>query len=555
MSWFKRLFGPQPTSDRGITAQRVSVTEYGGRFVQIEQLDLFGQFTRSPNDHYRLIYRDSNDEGTRGGARDEGHGRFVLLDGDRLIASGRAERPQDGKVADNGTFIINDWLFGSGLNGRFLAFNARGEAILEQEFAANLHNNGLSPDGRFAVCQTANAPGSPDTSILALFDLVAGNEIARWQPESGWAQSYEFDGANGQIELLYADGERVSYAFDGQMVDRAAWIDRRVASGDLTVIRSLIEEADSSPPLDRVCEQILKGLDHGASTGDVRSRARALRLKGELLERVGKPGEALETYDQALLLDPQVGASRRAEKLRKATLPAGPKPSGRKISRFQRQAEKLGIEHEVVILEAGEAKQWRLGPAEPWTLVEEAVLSHYQAQGWNGVAAEGGLILTLIKAASFKKLDVRNADTFIEALYAQNVAFAEDRFDPQRLINNISRATLGQIERNWAVISATAGETPAFYPRVRWEHVAGLFEHLGNDRLTSIAKTFANAPYDLRAGWPDLTLWRDGEVRFVEVKAPSDQLHASQTRLISTILLPLGFRTGLAEVRTRRPYA
>jgi hypothetical protein len=79
--------------------------------------------------------------------------------------------------------------------------------------------------------------------------------------------------------------------------------------------------------------------------------------------------------------------------------------------------------------------------------------------------------------------------------------------------------------------------------------VLGLFGCLGTKRLREIAERFAQAPYDLRAGWPDLTLWREGEIRFVEVKAPGDSMHASQARLISKILVPLGFRTGLAEIR------
>ena len=83
------------------------------------------------------------------------------------------------------------------------------------------------------------------------------------------------------------------------------------------------------------------------------------------------------------------------------------------------------------------------------------------------------------------------------------------------------------------------------------DDVLGLFEHLGIDRLHAIAERFASASYDLRAGWPDLTLWREGEVRFVEVKAPGDSMHAKQARLISTLLVPLGFRVGLAEVQAR----
>lgn len=75
-----------------------------------------------------------------------------------------------------------------------------------------------------------------------------------------------------------------------------------------------------------------------------------------------------------------------------------------------------------------------------------------------------------------------------------------------------------QIERNWKVIAASTGNSPAYYANVREHRVISLFDVRGPDRLTDIATVFAAAPYDLRAGWPDLTRWQDGKVKFVEVK-------------------------------------
>jgi len=60
-------------------------------------------------------------------------------------------RPNDGKVADNGTFIFNDWGFGDGLKGTFRAFDSLGQNLIVRRFRANLLNNGISFDGRFAV--------------------------------------------------------------------------------------------------------------------------------------------------------------------------------------------------------------------------------------------------------------------------------------------------------------------------------------------------------------------------------------------------------------------
>ena len=52
-----------------------------------------------------------------------------------------------------------------------------------------------------------------------------------------------------------------------------------------------------------------------------------------------------------------------------------------------------------------------------------------------------------------------------------------------------------------------------------------------------------------QTGWPDLTLWQDGKVKFVKVKGPSDSFHAIQARLISKLMPPVGFEVGLAEAR------
>jgi hypothetical protein len=162
-------------------------------------------------------------------------------------------------------------------------------------------------------------------------------------------------------------------------------------------------------------------------------------------------------------------------------------------------------------------------------------------------------MLTLLKAASFERLPARHADHFVEGLYTPSTSPLIEWFDPNDLVRAVPGVTEARLRRNWDVISATTRDSPAYYPRVRWEHVLGLFEVLGAERLGRIAEVFATAPYDFRAGWPDLTLWRGGDLRFVEVKSPTDQMHASQARLITTLLLPLGFDVALAEVRPLPP--
>lgn len=548
--FFKRLFekrAPDQEEQVARPQERLEIDEFGHGLVSIPQLDFVGHQARSPNRRFRLIWADRTPDGLRGGNRESGHGSWSLLLDDRIVSSGKLERPQEGKVADNGTFILHDWMFGHGLHGRFVACDSHGQTLIAQQFSANLMSNGLSPDGRYAICQTANAPGSDDSCRYMLFDLEAGREIARWEVETGWAEGYKWDCDAGRVVICLKDGEQAIYDFTGTMVDRGGWLRRRIAAGDLGVIKDVLS---SQVSLDREMRQdIAAGLRRAAREGEIWSQARAFRLLGELHETEGELEKAVKAYDDALRLDPKVGVARRVEKLRKETGQQEIKRGSGRQSRFEKQAERLGIGHDVIMLEKGTGKDWRLHTVHDWSLVEFAALEHYLEQGWSGAASEGGLILTLIKAASFPRLDPRHADTFVEALYAQNVAFAQDKFTKDQLLASVSRATRPQIEHNWKIISASAGNTPAFYPNVRAEHVFGLFEALGSDRLAEIANVFATAPYDLRSGWPDLTLWKGKTVRFVEVKAPSDSFHASQARLISKLLLPLGFDVGLGEVR------
>lgn len=115
---------PDRVSGAAKSAHAGTLCEFVGSLVRVNGRDFTGHYSRSPNGRYIIAWRDANDAGTHGGARHAGHGRYLLIEGETVIADGRAERPNDGKVADNGTFVINDWLFSSvSLGGAFLAFS------------------------------------------------------------------------------------------------------------------------------------------------------------------------------------------------------------------------------------------------------------------------------------------------------------------------------------------------------------------------------------------------------------------------------------------------
>ncbi|XUJ36014.1 tetratricopeptide repeat protein [Bradyrhizobium japonicum] len=241
-----------------------------------------------------------------------------MLDGKRVIVEGRMPRPNDGAVTDVGVFILNDWGASETLNGTFHAFGADGKMLVSRHFMANLYNDGVSADGRFAVCQTANAPGA-DGNRLTVFDVEAGREIAGFQPELGWAKDYAFFPETRRIRLLYHDGGAFDYDFEGVFVDRMKWLAFGLSQGNIFVIETLIAEMDGKPS-PGLAGQVLPATDVALGKlrpDDSRTRARLLRSRGTCLEALAELRQALACYDEALSLDPKVGVKRRADTLRK----------------------------------------------------------------------------------------------------------------------------------------------------------------------------------------------------------------------------------------------
>lgn len=188
-------------------------------YLTIHSIDFFGPSSKSPNGRYTLAWSDFDKASGRGGARDKGEGRFVLLEEDKLLLQGTMQRPNDGQVADNGTFVLNDWMFGDELQGTFYAIDKQGNTLVIKFFEANLLSNGVSPSGGFAVCQNAHSD-SDDSGMLSFFDLRTGSLLWSKEPERGWPDSFEFDVEKNILYLCYENSGRLAYRFSGELLDK-----------------------------------------------------------------------------------------------------------------------------------------------------------------------------------------------------------------------------------------------------------------------------------------------------------------------------------------------
>ena len=301
---------------RSKQSKNLLIAKSDDKFVVVEDIDFFGPFSESSNRRYLVAWSDFDLSSGRGGFRERGLGTYILAENGTVVAIGNAERPNDGKVADNGTFIFNDWMFGEGLKGTFLAFDRNGNSILRHRFYANLFNNGISRNGEYGVCQLCNSD-TEDGSVLAFFDLRDGKLLWRKIPETGWADEYTFEIGRRLLILTYRDTGQFIYSFDGAFLDQAKWekVSFERATGfelhlrakeKIELAKQTGVKSDFLSILELLGIALQRGLDQYPN-----EQAAIFRTMGEIKEMLGEPSEARALYERALSLNPKVGLKRR----------------------------------------------------------------------------------------------------------------------------------------------------------------------------------------------------------------------------------------------------
>jgi hypothetical protein len=293
------------------------------RTVSIPSRNFFGEFSLSPNGIFLIAWRDRFYRTDENNYTSKAGGQYYVFENEALIVEGHLSRPNDGKIANNGTFILNDWEETTAQRGTFLSFDKLGSLILARQFKANLWNNGIDATGKYAVCQTCNADNDKDSSIFVVFNLKDSREISNWVPESGWANSYEFQIEQSIVKLVYSTQSAFSYGvfsygFDGTFIDRETWRDTQLKRGSLVVARQIYEENKSALDM-QLSETLINSIQTAVNSNniDARSHAVALRLRGEIFESLSQLQNALSDFEAAILLDSKIGIKRKIHKIQK----------------------------------------------------------------------------------------------------------------------------------------------------------------------------------------------------------------------------------------------
>jgi tetratricopeptide (TPR) repeat protein len=192
--------------------------------------------------------------------------------------------------------------------------------------------------------------------------------------------------------------------------------------------------------------------------------------------------------------------------------------------------------------------------------VEMCALDYFRNQGFKGLACEGAAVFIVLDAlvkGAFNKM----VEPYL-AMQEPNGAFPARIFslsDSEWREVEHAIVTVGQSEfaRNleymsdWISQYTPDVEAMELFLGFDAEALLALENALGRNRLLAIARKLREDPYVYRNGWPDLTLVRGSQVRFVEVKR-NDSLIASQLTTIPAMIPLLGVAIEVLRVRDVR---
>ena len=292
-------------------------------FTSIDSLDFFDGFPTSPNGRYVLMWSDSEEGNGTDNGGDEDECRYVLFEEKRIIMQGKIQHPNDLHVANNGSFIYNDCVFGVEKPGAFYAIDRQGKVLVERFFESSILESGISPDGNYAICQTIESY-SIAGGKLHFFDLRTGSILWAKENEYDWASSFEFDDRMNLITVSCESFGKFVYRYSGEIFDAEPWGDDDVYPRNMVAIefsktaRNILENYREVLDEERA-KEILSYLELALKLGleDYPGvRARTHRTIGEVFQVLGYKQGAIEHFEKALDLNPRVGVKRRLDDLK-----------------------------------------------------------------------------------------------------------------------------------------------------------------------------------------------------------------------------------------------
>ena len=176
--------------------------------------------------------------------------------------------------------------------------------------------------------------------------------------------------------------------------------------------------------------------------------------------------------------------------------------------------------------------------------VEYSLLNYYMTNGFVGTYIEGKALFTVLKAylldelfnISWHREKKKTAETYLEA---HLIAITKEELEI--ILKSIDTLTEEQFVSNISFIL----EQPFIKEDCKslsLEFAIGIYSIIPKEIIKILFRKIHEDSYTYRNGWPDLIIFKDNELKFIEVKT-KDKLHRSQIITIPTMreILPYSF--------------
>lgn len=266
MSLFDFIFGKKklslieknyPTTHKNMAFLKKSIentvkVDFLDKLMSIDSMGYSGEFNKSELEKWIISWNNSGSSSSIDGYRENVHGSYILYDNENKVIVTRGnklERPNNGSVANNGTFSLEDWHFGNNLSGTFFVFSKEGHVILKRKLKSNIYNSAISKSGLFAVCQTANN-NTEDGNKLIFFDIGNNKELFSIYPHIGWAHGYDFDESEQYLYVCINKIGKFRYDIKGNFIDRDKYREAALNSNEYVASISMCKEILDDPNID-----------------------------------------------------------------------------------------------------------------------------------------------------------------------------------------------------------------------------------------------------------------------------------------------------------------
>lgn len=147
----------------------------------VRDLEFDGSFSRSSSGKWIIAWQDRDVKNQVGGCRNSGKGHYILYNAHEkkiTVYGKKLERPDAGKVLNDGTFILTDIRFGNELRSSIYVFNAQGDTLFKRTFGANIAKSHLSSKGKILTLTFWGGSGTEANKVYTI-DVETKKIISR----------------------------------------------------------------------------------------------------------------------------------------------------------------------------------------------------------------------------------------------------------------------------------------------------------------------------------------------------------------------------------------